>query len=118
MPVNMPWIRVCQVELPFVCEKCQLWYFGRIPVKRVRGKTDVVPHVCGTHKVGADVVSPLKLICYSAIICHLSTVIDEVVACEQRCLNDPVVGLVSPIRVRLITGISSQTRSQLEEAPI
>ena len=118
MPVNMPWIRVCQVVLPFVCEKCQLWCFEEPSVKRVGGKTDVVPHICCTHKVGADVVRPLKLICYSAIICHFSTVINEVVACEQRCLNDPVVGLVSPIRVRLITGVSSQTSSQLEEAPI
>ena len=78
----------------------------------------MIPHVCGTHEVGADVVGPLKLICYSAIICHFSTVIYEVVACEQRCLNDPVVGFVGPIRICLITGISSQTCGQLEETPI
>lgn len=72
-------------------------------------KTYIVPHVRGTHEVGADVVGPLELICYSAVVCHFSTVIDEVFACKKRCRNDPVVGLVGPIRVGLVTGISSQT---------
>ena len=118
MPVNMPWMRVSHVELPFVWESVSLNFLGKVRSRESTGKTNVIPHICGTHEVGADIISPLELICYSAVVCHFGPIIDEVVACEQRCLNDPVVGLVGPIGVRLVTGISSQTCGQLEEAPV
>ena len=91
---------------------------GEVDLRQSLGTTYEVPHVCSTHKKGADVVSPLDLASYRTIIRHVGTIIDEVITCEQRCANNPVVGLVGPIRVSLITGISSKASGQLEKASI
>lgn len=68
--------------------------------------TYVIIHVRGTHKVSANIISPLQLICYCAIIFDLGAIVDEIVGSEQRCRNDPVVGFLRPVCIGLIAGVS------------
>lgn len=86
--------------------------------RRVRGEAYVVVHVCGAHQVRADVVCPLQLICYCAIVFDLRTVVDYVVTREERCPDDPIVRLLRPVRVRLVASVSCQTSRELEETAI
>ena len=90
------------MELPFVWVWCKLSCCGALRDLEI---AYIVPHIRSTHEIGANVVSPLELASYSTIICHFSTIIDQVIACKQRCLDDPVVGLVGPIRIGLVIGV-------------
>lgn len=80
--------------------------------------THIVVHVGGTHKEGANIISPLQLVCNCTIVFDLRAIVDLVIRREKWCRSDPIVRLFGPLCIGLVTSISRQSSRELEEAAI
>ena len=80
--------------------------------------TYVVVHVSGAHKVGTNVVCPLNWRGLSTIIGDVSSVVDNILARQQGCPHCPVIRLVGPVCIGLVTSVSGKASSKLEKAPV
>lgn len=48
----------------------------------------------------------------------MSTIIDLVLRVNQPNAGDPVPGVLCVLRVRIVIGVSGESRSEVEEAPV
>ena len=80
--------------------------------------THIVVHVGSAKQIDGIIVGELGTVDIRAVVLDVTAVIDVILGIHQANTGDPIPSLVSPVGVRLVTGVSSQSCTQVEEATI
>jgi hypothetical protein len=78
----------------------------------------VIVHVCGAEEEDAGVVTELDVVYLGAVQQIVGAVVNVVLLVNQSNSRDPVPGLVRPVRVGLVVGVSSKASTKIEKAAV
>ena len=78
----------------------------------------IVVHVGSAKQINGIVVGELGTVDIRAVVLDMTAVIDVILGIHQANTSDPVPGFFSPVGICLVTCISSQSCTQVEEATI
>ena len=77
----------------------------------------VVVHNSAAVEETSSVIRPLKWCDARTVLLSLRSIIYPIFIRQKRHVTSPIIALRRPVRIRLVAGVGSQTRGELEECP-